>query len=302
MEDNRFTGKYYGVSFRIKLMGCEMLNLDNLANLKAVHIIKDGKTVVEYIRENERGTSLFPVGCIFKSFLSVLVGVALYEGKIGSIDDCIIDYISHEKIADINWYKLKIKHALSKTTGIVWPRPQEPFPVNIREVMELEFESEPGVSFQYKPDPQIIVYLLEEVYGVEITELFRTKIVSYFINKDYEWDKNDIQGMKVSVSMLIELGQLMLSKGVINGKRLFSEEYYEQSICEYSCGGFPECTPYGLGWWIGKDLKIPYFFASGFGGQYLVVIPQKKMVISILSDMDRPHSENKNVIEKVLQL
>ena len=302
MEDNRFIGKYYGVSFRIKLMGCEMLNLDNLANLKAVHIIKDGQTVFEYIRENERGTSLFPVGCIFKSFLSVLVGVALYEGKIGSIDDCIIDYISHEKIADINWYKLKIKHAMSKTTGIVWPRPQEPFPANIREVMELEFESEPGVSFQYKPDPQIIVYLLEEVYGVEITEFFRTKIVSHFINKYYEWDKNDIQGMKVSVSMLIELGQLMLSKGVINGKRLFSEEYYEQSICEYSCGGFPECTPYGLGWWIGKDLKIPYFFASGFGGQYLVVIPQKKMVISILSDMDRPHSENKNVIEKVLQL
>lgn len=51
----------------------------------------------------------------------------------------------------------------------------------------------------------------------------------------------------------------MLNKGVINGKRLFSEEYYEQSICEYSCGGFPECTPYGLGWWIGKDLEIPYF-------------------------------------------
>ncbi|MBD5453512.1 MAG: beta-lactamase family protein [Lachnospiraceae bacterium] len=283
-------------------MGCEMLNLDNYANLKAVHIIKDEQTIFEYIRENEKETSLFPVGCIFKSFLSVLVGIALYEGKIGSIDDCVIDYIFHDKITDINWYKLKIKHALSKTTGIAWPRPQEPFPANMKEVMELKFESEPGVLFQYKPDPQIIVYLLEEVYGAEITELFRTKIVSYFINKDYMWDKNDIQGMKVSVSMLNELGQLMLSKGVINGKRLFSEEFYAQSICEYSCGGFPECTPYGLGWWIGKDLKIPYFFASGFGGQYLVVIPQKKMVISILSDMDRPHSENKIVIEKALQL
>ena len=302
MEDNRFTGKYNGVGFGIKLTGCEMLNLDNLANLKAVHIIKDGQTVFEYIRENEKETSLFSVGCIFKSFLSVLVGNALYEGKIGSIDDCVIDYISHDKITNSNWYKLKIKYALSKTTGIAWPRPQEPFPANMREVMELEFESEPGVSFQYKPDPQIIVYMLEEVYGVEITELFRTKIVSYFVNKDYKWDKNDIQGMKVSVPMLSELGQLMLSKGVINGKRLFSEEYYEQSICGYSCGGFPECTPYGLGWWIGKDLAVPYFFASGFGGQYLTVIPQKKMIISILSDMDRPHSENKIVIEKALQL
>lgn len=110
-----------------------------------------------------------------------------------------------------------------------------------------------------------------------------------------------MQGMKVSISLLNELGQLLLNKGVINGKRLFSEEYYEQSICEYSGGGFPECTPYGLGWWIGKDIEIPYFFASGFGGQYLAVIPQEEMVISILSDMDRPHPENMAIIEKTLQ-
>jgi len=267
-----------------------------------VSIIKNEQVVFEYTRENEEGRLLFPVGCIFKAFVSVLVGIALYEGKIGSIDDCVIDYISHDKVTDINWYKLKIKHALSKTAGIAWPGPQEPVPINMREVMELKFESGPGVSFQYKPDPQIIVYLLEEIYGLEITRLFHTKIASRFVNKDYERDKNDIQGMKVSAPMLNELGELMLNKGMINGKRLFLEEYYKQSICEYSCGGLPEHTSYGLGWWIGKDLEMPYFFASGFGGQYLVIIPHKKMIISVLSDMDRPHPEHKTIIEKAVQL
>lgn len=279
-----------------------MLNLNNYTNVKAVHITKDEQTVFKFIREDEKETQLFSVGCIFKSFLSVLVGIAIYEGKIGSIEDCIIDYITHNEITEINWYKLKIKHALSKTTGIVWPRPQETFPENMQAVMELMFESEPGVSFQYKPDPQIIVYLLEEIYGLGITELFKTKIISYFVNKNYEWNENDIQGMKVSIPLLNELGQLSLNKGIINGKRLFSEEYYEQSICEYSSGGFPECIPYGLGWWIENNSTIPYFCASGFGGQYLVVFPQKKMIISILSDMDRPHPENKALIEMALQL
>lgn len=92
-----------------------MLNLDNFPNLKKVCMIKNEQMIFEHIRETEKGTSLFPVGCIFKSFLSVLVGVAIYEGKIGSIDDCVIDYISHDEITDINWYKLRIKHALSKT-------------------------------------------------------------------------------------------------------------------------------------------------------------------------------------------
>lgn len=279
-----------------------MLNLNNYANLKAVNIIKDEQMIFEYLRENEREKSLFSVGCIFKSFISVLIGIAIYEGKIGSIEDCIIDYISHEEITDLNWYKLKIKHALSKTTGILWPGPQDPVPANMQEVMELKFECEPGVSFRYKPDPQIIVYLLEEIYGLEITELLKTKIVSYFVNKDYEWNRDDIQGMKVSIQLLDELGQLFLNKGIINGKRLFSEEYYEQSIREYSCGGFPECLPYGLSWWIGQISNIPYYCASGFGGQYLIIIPEEKIIISILSDMDRPHPENRNIIEMTLKI
>ena len=279
-----------------------MINLSDYVNLKVVHIIKDKQKIFEYVRENEKESHMFSVGCIFKSFLSVLVGIAIYEGKISSVEDCIIDYIAHGDISDTNWYKLKIKHVLSKTTGIVWPRPHEPMPANMKEVMELEFASEPGVSFQYKPDPQIIVYLLEEIYGVEITQLFQTKLISCFENKDYEWDRDDVQGMKVSIQLLDEFGQLLLNKGVIGGRRLFSEEYYEHSINEYSCGGFPECTSYGLGWWLRSDLNMPYFYAAGFGGQMLAVIPQKKMIISILSDMDRPHPENKEVIELALQL
>ena len=238
----------------------------------------------------------------FKCCLSVFVGIAIYEGKINSIEDCVIDYVFHEEITNTNWYKLKIKHALSKTTGIIWPRPQEPMPVNMREIMEMRFESEPGVSFQYKPDSQIIVYLLEEIYGLEITELFNTKIISNFINKNYEWNREDIQGMKVYIGVLNELGQLLLNKGSINEKRLFSEEYYNQMIKKYSCGGFPENVPYGLSWWIEKSQTISYFSACGFGGQKLVVIPQKEMIISILSDMDRPHPENKDIIEMALQI
>ena len=118
-----------------------MFDVSNYGNIKAIHIIKDKQTIFEYIRENEKETSLFSVGCIFKSFLSVLVGVAIFENKINSIEDCVIDYVFHEDIINTNWYKLKIKHALSQTTGIIWTRPQEPVPKSMREIMKLRFES-----------------------------------------------------------------------------------------------------------------------------------------------------------------
>ena len=167
---------------------------------------------------------------------------------------------------EVNWYKLKIKHALSKTTGIVWPGPHEPIPANMDEIMQLRFESEPGTAFQYKPDPQIIVYLLEEVYGMEITKLFAEKILPYFENNNYQWDKDRIEDLQVSIQFLDEWGQLLLNKGVVGETRLFSEEYYQQCLSAYSDGGFPECTAYGLGMWIEKRSDIPYFYASGFGG------------------------------------
>lgn len=232
----------------------------------------------------------------------MLVGIAIYEGKIESVEDCVVDYSAHEDISNVNWYKLKIKHALSKTTGLEWPGPREPLPATMREVMTLNFAKEPGASFLYKPDPQIIVYLLEEIYGLEITELLKRKLLSCFENKVYEWDRNDIEGMKVSIQMLDEFGQLILNKGMLHGKRVFSETYYEQMITASSQGGFPEYVPYGFSWWIENNPKAPYFSACGFGGQKLVVVPQQKMIIVLLSDMDKSHPENKEIVEMALAL
>ena len=45
----------------------------------------------------------------------------------------------------------------------------------------------------------------------------------------------------------------------------------------------------GLSWWIENNSNVPCFRACGINGQKLVVVLQKKMTISILSDMDRPH-------------
>lgn len=276
-----------------------MINIGAYPNIKAIQITRGKEIIFEQLCEDIDENQLFSVGCIFKSFLAIFVGIAIYEGKIESIEDCVIDYISHDDVIEINWYKLKIKHALSKTTGLIWPGPREPMPKGIKEVMQLKFENEPGILFQYKPDPQIIVYLLEEVYGMEITKLFEEKLLSHFTNRTYQWSRDNIENMRVSVDLLNDFGQLMLNKGTVGEKRLFSEEFYEQSVTRYSNGGFPECTPYGLGWWITEVSGVAYFYAAGFGGQYLAVIPEKAMVISILSDMDRPHPENMKIIESV---
>lgn len=278
------------------------INLEEYQSIKEIHIVVNDELLLGAKREGIIEKDAFPIGCVFKSFLSVLLGVAIKEGRINSIEDCILDYIDYDDIMDINWYKLKIKHALSNTTGLIWPGPEEKIPENMHEVLKLNFASEPGLVFKYKPDPQIIVYLLEKIYECDIVKLFERKIVSSFKHKDYIWHSDNIQGMQVSIGMLDELGHLMLNKGSINGCELFSEQYYEQCITKYSNGGFPENSAYGLGWWIDIVQGVFVVYAAGFGGQRVLFVPEKEMSISLLSDMDRPHPEYFEIVEQLIVL
>lgn len=278
------------------------ISLDEYPSIKEIHVMKDNELIVNLQRENILQTQLFPVGCIFKSFLSVLMGIAIKERRINSIEDSVLDYVKHQDTTEINWYKLKIKHALSKTTGLVWPGQGEEIPKNMDEVMKLNFESEPGLVFKYKPDPQIIVYLLESVYQCSIVELFESKLVKNFKNKEYVWNRDNIQDMQVTIGMLDELGQLMLHKGMIYGNEIFSGEYYNECITKYSNGGFPENTAYGLGWWLNKIHELPVMYAAGFGGQQIYIIQKKNICMSIVSDMDRPHPEYRKIMEQLFEL
>ena len=275
------------------------IDLDRFPQIKAIHILQNDKIIYNHM-ENYHSDELFPVGCIFKSLLSALVGVAIYEGRISSVEDKIADYYPNLPVDD-NWKQVKIAHALSKTTGILWPGPHEKLPDKMTEVFELNIDKTPGTEFLYKPDPQIIAYLLEDIYGISITELANMKVLSYISYGSWSWNRENIQGLQVSIHVLDELGKIYLHKGMVGTNCIFDESYYELSTHEFSKGGFPEGLSYGLGWWTGCYQEMEYYMVSGFGGQILAVIPDKKIIVSILSEMDRPHPENKEIIHRLIE-
>lgn len=131
----------------------DMIQIESYNHIRKVHIIKENEMVYQMTRESDQQTRLFPVGCIFKSFLSAMIGIAIEEGKIQSIDDLVIDYLPYDVVSQTEWYALEIKHVLSKTTGSKWPGSGETLPDNINDIMKLDFENRPGLKFKYKPDP-----------------------------------------------------------------------------------------------------------------------------------------------------
>ena len=269
------------------------VDFEEMKHLRAARVIASGQRQLDWRRGGDN-EELFPVGCIFKLCISMLIGVAIREGKIGSVSDSVSLYFG--EAAAEPWKELRIAHVLSKTTGLVWPGPGGKLPDSIGEMMKLPFSGVPGTEFLYKPDPQIAVCLLEHVYGKPVDALFGEKI-GRRLHAPYQWNRDSIEGMRLSIDALEGLGRMLLDRGL----GIFGEEYLGEMMKPRSQGGFPEWLPYGLGCWIGETKGGRYLLASGFGGQMLAVSPEQRRIAIVLSDMDKPHPENRLLVEQMFR-
>jgi CubicO group peptidase (beta-lactamase class C family) len=273
-------------------------------HIRAACIMQHGKALLREFFNGRQSIELNPVGCVFKSFVSALVGIALYEKRIQSPEQRVIVFYPQVNAADIDPYfsLLTLEHTLTKTSGLIWPGPGEKLPGSMREVWKLKFRDRPGEKFEYKPDPQITVYLLEDLYGEDIVKIAEGKLFEPLGITQWAWDRSNIEGMRISLDGLERFAELYLSKGVYHGKRFFSEAFYQSSIRPYSMGGFPEEKPYGYSWWLDAYQGAAFFCACGFGGQHVCILPSLDAVIVLLSEMDRPHGENRAVIRNAVTL
>lgn len=277
---------------------------EDFPHINAISIHQHGTPLLKEFFNGFTHRDLFKVGCIFKSFISSMVGITLQNHKVQSLDQKLLDYYPEISIDDIDPYfnLLNLKHVMTKTSGINWPGPGDKLPSDMQEVFQLSFKDIPGEVFEYKPDPQIMIYLIEDLYQKDFIDITEEKLFKPLGIKNWEWHRDDIEGMRISLDDMTLFGQLYLHKGNYLGKCFFTEEFFLDSMRAYSNGGFPEGKPYGYYWWIDKYQDIEYYCASGFGGQKLCIIPSLDASIVIISRMDAPHPENNAIIRNIISL
>lgn len=199
---------------------------------------------------------------------------------------------------------ITIAHALTKTTGIAWPPSDTDTTANNMEaVFSLGMKNLPGERFEYKPDPQILIYLLKKITGKPFISYVRENVFAPLGIQRYQWDTDmvNIQEMKMPLFEVAKLGQLYLAQGRWQDSQVIAPRFVADCVTPHVKKEFPEQACYGYLWWVGDIEGTPLFFSSGFGGQYLIVVPSKKMVVVIASRMDRPHPENKIIVRNLLR-
>lgn len=275
----------------------------------ALLVIQDGKIVHERYWEGHTQNTYSASFSMAKSIVSLLVGVALEEGKIKSLDQPIADFIPEFRVA--TKAGISFRHLLTMTSGLDWdeaytspfsPTTELYYGENLRnQVVNLAVKHPPGKVWYYSSaDTQILGMALEAATGQPLSEYASEKIWKPIgAEQDASWSLDREQGtIKANCCFnstprdFARLGQLVLQKGRWNNRQLIPQGYLSEAVGPQSGlrdGEGDAVNYYGYQFWIAPfdGQPMPYF--SGILGQYIFVIPHLNAVVVRLGHRDDPN-------------
>lgn len=259
-------------------------------------VVDNDSLVFEYYNEGFGAESHSNSYSMAKSVVSMLIGKAVEDGYIRSIDQPVSDFLPELTLKQSN--PLRIRHLLTMSSGIDFGESySNPFGFVAKAyygydlkklVMQYEASDEPGIVHRYQGgDTQLLAFILENATGMSVPQYFSKSIWTKVGAEEEAWWNTDEQGSaKASCCIhsnardFARLGQLYLDSGRWNGVQVIPENFVMESLrpCEIPDSNGEPCGYYGFQWWLGKHRDIDFFYLRGMQGQYIVSIPEKKMV------------------------
>ena len=233
---------------------------------------------------------------VAKSYISLLTGIAMKEGKIHSVFQPVGDFIPLYK--EGCYAKINLYHLLTMSTGLDWSESgANPFSdnamgyygTNVRELsLNQPCREEPGKSFDYiSGSTQIMAEVLEAAYDRPLDELVRDKVWGPLgCEHEAYWGKDTEDGDFKAFCCLYatardfgRIGQLYLDSGMWNGQQIIDREFWKASITPAAIDdrGAPNAR-YGYFWWLAQQEGQPIWYCRGFHGEYVVVLPDEDLV------------------------
>ncbi len=269
-------------------------------------IIKNDVIVCEQYFLGNSKTSKSTSWSVAKSFISALVGIAIDEGHIDSVNDPITKYVP--ELGKSAYNKVPIKDVLQMSSGVDFSEDYEDKNADINRLLEqlflsflplekliLNFPSQKrsGEVLEYVSiNTQILSLLLKRVTGRDIVSYLEEKIWQPMGAEDDAYWLTDLYGNEVTFCGLnatlrdyAKFGLLYLHGGKFDGKQIIPESWVKESITPDRPHLQPGATGernwewgYQYHWWVPVGSRGDYC-AGGAWGQYIYIAPEKNLVI-----------------------
>lgn len=265
--------------------------------------VKNDTIVFERYDGGHTTDSLSQYFSVSKSITSALIGAAIDDGIIRSVDQPVVDFVP--EFSGRGFDRLTIEHLLTMTSGTNYVENDNPFGLHVpfnytsdieRMVLAFQAKVEPGSEFRYKSgDVGLLSLVLSRALAPKtITAYAQDRLWSPLGMEDQGvWSLDRKNGLEKawcclagSARDLAKIGRLYHSQGEWNGTRVLSRSWIERSVqqarvneaiwpADFAGAGF---WNYGYLWWL-LDKDEGDYLALGKDGQFLYVNPARRTVI-----------------------
>ncbi|MEO3939282.1 serine hydrolase [Dermatophilaceae bacterium Soc4.6] len=292
-----------------------------IANVRAVLVTVDRRPLVQLYRSSTPAQA-HDMHSVTKSVIATLVGIALAEGRLHSLDDTLATPLpQHARDMSPTVAGITPRQLLSMTSGLPPDQANGDPPASlsgpdwVANILHTGTETPPGTFAYSSVGSHLLSAILTHATGMSALDYARLRLfdplgidtrnaaqprvtdrapIPAYDKATFGWlrDPTGIQFGFATLKMvprdLIKIGQLYLDGGRWNGQQIVPTDWVKAATtAQVSTHGDATALAenYGYQWWVTQERGHPAYAAFGFGGQVIEVVPDLRLIVVIAADV-----------------
>ncbi|MEH7226697.1 serine hydrolase [Bacillus sp. JJ1566] len=240
-----------------------------------------------YCSQGDKGPRLINIRSMTKSIVSLLIGIALKQEYIESLETPIHHFLPNAPS------QISIRDLLTMSSG---------FDIDDKDLYGLVQKSNDWVrdilnlpvkgrgTFRYKGvDYHLLSAIISNSTGSTLSQFAQKNLFSPLGITDVEWESDPqgitvgSSGLKITFNNLIKISQILVNNGLEHTNEIIPNDWIKVS----TTNGIPtniSYGDYGFGWWIKTYKESKVFRALGSGGQQILIYPKERISILVTAD------------------
>ena len=266
---------------------------EQMPRLQSLLVSHNGNLLVEKYFNGSSAERAANVKSVSKSIISALVGIAIEQGHLSSLDQPISDFYGEllPTRSDNQKDGITVGNLLSMQAGLettsfynygAWVLSDD----WIRFALDQPLQSMPGTKLQYSTgNTHLLSAILTEATG-KSTLTFAREVLGGPLGFHLAGWPQDPKGvyfggnnMELTPRQMLAFGELYINNGRAGGRQIIPESWIQTSLQPLAESAREEGRFYGYGWWMREMAGTQTSFAWGYGGQFILLVPELSLVV-----------------------
>jgi CubicO group peptidase (beta-lactamase class C family) len=297
-----------GVPINEQIFSDALRSAGQMPRLHSLLVSRNGELVVEKYFNGRGPQRAANVKSVSKSIMSALVGIAIDRGHIAGLDQPISEFDGNLMSTKSGTAKdnITVGNLLSMQSGLettsfynygAWVLSDDWIDFALKQPLQVS----PGTKLQYSTgNTHLLSAILTEATGKSTLE-FAREVLGQPLGFHLAAWPTDPRGvyfggnnMELTPRQMLAFGELYLNEGLHNGRRVIPGNWIDTSFQPLAESAREEGRFYGYGWWMRDMAGVPTTFAWGYGGQFILLVPDLSLVVvttssSLPGDNRRSH-------------